>query len=71
MTNKKRHRFTPSIFSILYHGNSEERAVIRDNRLKKLDTSFPIVVTSYEIIMRDRRFLQASHHIIARVSHPY
>jgi hypothetical protein len=34
--------------------------MLRNNRLKKLDSSFPIVVTSYEIIMRDRRFLQVS-----------
>jgi hypothetical protein len=44
--------------------------VIRESRLKKLDTSFPIVVTSYEIIMRDRKFLQASLTIIARIPRP-
>ncbi|KAF9099152.1 hypothetical protein BGX23_003745 [Mortierella sp. AD031] len=50
-------RFVPGIPVELYHGMPEEREHKRNHKLKKLDSTFPIVVTSYEIIIRDRKFL--------------
>lgn len=52
------HRFTPDIPVLLYHGSKDERAALRSKHLGKVDKKFPIVVTSYEIIMNDRKFLQ-------------
>ena len=49
--------FAPGIPCVLYHGSKETRADIRSERLRTIDASFPIVVTSYEIIMNDRQFL--------------
>lgn len=51
-------RFAPSIPVLLYHGSKLERADLRANKLGKIDDNFPIVVTSYEIVMNDRKFLQ-------------
>jgi ATP-dependent DNA helicase len=52
-------RFTPDIPCVLYHGDKATREEIRNKRLSKKQSSdqFPIVVTSYEIIMNDRQFL--------------
>ncbi|KAF9929366.1 hypothetical protein FBU30_001632 [Linnemannia zychae] len=50
-------RFVPGVPVELYHGSQEEREHKRNHKLKKLDTTFPIVVTSYEIIIRDRKYL--------------
>ncbi|KAI1296078.1 hypothetical protein EDD11_007587 [Mortierella claussenii] len=50
-------RFVPGIPVELYHGTPEEREHKRNHKLKKLDSSFPIIVTSYEIVIRDRKFL--------------
>ncbi|CAG8730502.1 42094_t:CDS:10, partial [Gigaspora margarita] len=52
------HRFSPTIPCVLYHGTPEQRSHIRSRKLKKLDHTFPIVVTSYEIAMNDRKYLQ-------------
>ncbi|CAB5387945.1 unnamed protein product [Rhizophagus irregularis] len=52
------HRFTPTIPVVLYHGTPEQRSHIRTRRLKKLDHTFPVIVTSYEIVMNDRKYLQ-------------
>ena len=49
--------FAPSIPCVLYHGSKDTRADIRSERMRKIDKDFPIVVTSYEIIMNDRQFL--------------
>jgi len=53
-------KWTPSIPTVLYHGTPAERKQIRAKRLKdndqKTDT-FPVVCTSYEICMNDRKFL--------------
>ncbi|KAI8343635.1 SNF2 family N-terminal domain-containing protein [Chlamydoabsidia padenii] len=54
-------RFTPDIPVILYHGSKEERqhAINRKMPQKKQTAhDFPIVVTSYEIVMNDRKHLQ-------------
>jgi len=44
---------------VLYHGDKATREEIRKKRLSKSQNSqaFPIVVTSYEIIMNDRQYL--------------
>ncbi|KAK3146253.1 hypothetical protein QOZ80_3BG0263630 [Eleusine coracana subsp. coracana] len=54
-------RFTPSLASIIYHGDKAARAEIRRKFLPKtVSPDFPIVVTSYEMAMSDARFL--AHH---------
>jgi ATP-dependent DNA helicase len=53
-------RWTPDIHTLLYHGSKDERAQIRQDHLKMEDqkaVNFPVVVTSYEICMNDRKFL--------------
>ena len=55
-------RWTPSINAIQYYGSKDARAEIRNKKMKlgnQKDSEFPIVVTSYEIAMRDRKFLAA------------
>lgn len=55
-------RFTPDIPAVMYHGDPEERRNIRDRRLrmpkdKEAQKKFPMIVTSYELIIRDRKWL--------------
>lgn len=51
-------KWTPSIPAILYHGSKPQREEIRRQKLKNPGSpEFPVVVTSYEISMRDRKFL--------------
>ncbi|KAF2472867.1 SNF2 family helicase/ATPase-like protein PasG [Lindgomyces ingoldianus] len=51
-------KWTPSIPVVLYHGDKTERAKIRRTKLKNPGTDlFPVVVTSYEICMNDRKYL--------------
>lgn len=53
-------RWTPSIKTVLYHGSKDERAEIRRkmmNMKNQRDIDFPVVCTSYEICMNDRKFL--------------
>lgn len=42
----------------MYHGSPAERKEIRDTRLNKKGPGFPVVCTSYDISMRDRKYLQ-------------
>lgn len=52
-------RFTPSIPVILYHGTPADRENMRTQYLfKKTDKTYPIVVTSYNMIMNDSKFLR-------------
>ncbi|KAI8645899.1 SNF2 family N-terminal domain-containing protein [Parasitella parasitica] len=54
-------RFAPSINVILYHGSKSERQHLVNHKLKKLketNYAFPIIITSYEIIINDRKLLQ-------------
>lgn len=54
-------RFAPTINVLLYHGSKEERQhMINRKMMKKKETTmeFPVIVTSYEIVMNDRKFLQ-------------
>ncbi|KAI5291279.1 hypothetical protein KEM52_000213 [Ascosphaera acerosa] len=53
-------RWTPSIRTVLYHGTKEERAQLRRRRMRPQDqrrADFPVVCTSYEICMNDKKFL--------------
>lgn len=53
-------RWTPDIKTVLYHGSKDERAEIRRklmNPRNQRDMGFPVVCTSYEISMNDRKFL--------------
>jgi len=50
-------KFAPSLPAILYHGTIEERANIRKRKMKKVDENFPIIITSYEIVINDKKFL--------------
>jgi ATP-dependent DNA helicase len=53
-------RWTPEIKTIMYHGSKEERAEMRRKYMKMQDQQkfeFPVVCTSYEICMNDRKFL--------------
>ena len=51
-------KWTPTIPVILYHGSKAEREEIRRKKFKNPGSpEFPIVVTSYEICMNDRKFL--------------
>jgi ATP-dependent DNA helicase len=51
-------KWTPSIPVVLYHGDKKERTRLRRTQLKHPGTDqFPVVVTSYEICMNDRKYL--------------
>src|SRR5262245_19046546 len=52
-------RFTPDIPCLLYHGDKFTRESIRQKYFSKKQhgDTFPIVVTSYEIVMHDRQYL--------------
>jgi ATP-dependent DNA helicase len=51
-------KFTPDMPAILYHGSKEERAVLRKEKFKNPKSkSFPVIVTSYDICMNDRKYL--------------
>jgi ATP-dependent DNA helicase len=52
-------RWTPSIRTILYHGNKDDREKLRRSmKLKdQKNMEFPVVCTSYEICMNDRKYL--------------
>jgi ATP-dependent DNA helicase len=54
-------RFCPEFPAVLYHGSKQERAEIRTKRLptsQPITHDFPVIVTSFEIVMADRKFLQ-------------
>ncbi|PRP88099.1 helicase-like protein [Planoprotostelium fungivorum] len=48
-------RFAPKMTSLMYHGTKEEREQIRLKQMKKGLPS--VIVTSYQIVMIDRRYL--------------
>ncbi|EMC96345.1 hypothetical protein BAUCODRAFT_33675 [Baudoinia panamericana UAMH 10762] len=51
-------KWTPSIPVVLYHGSKPEREEIRRKRLRNPGSEdFPVICTSYEICMNDRKFL--------------
>ncbi|XP_021436069.2 lymphoid-specific helicase isoform X3 [Oncorhynchus mykiss] len=56
-------RFTPEVSVQLYHGPAKDRmALLKQIRKPQgLHNMFPVVVTSFEIAMIDRKFLQRFH----------
>ncbi|OOG00800.1 hypothetical protein ASPCADRAFT_202632 [Aspergillus carbonarius ITEM 5010] len=53
-------KWTPEIKTVLYHGSRDDRAELRRKFMNLKDqrsTDFPVVCTSYEICMNDRKFL--------------
>ncbi|KAI9671696.1 MAG: hypothetical protein M1831_003224 [Alyxoria varia] len=51
-------QWAPDIPVVLYHGSKQEREEIRRKRLRNPgNPNFPVVCTSYEISMNDRKFL--------------
>ena len=54
-------RFCPDFPAVLYHGSKTERAEILNKQLptsQPIKPDFPVIVTSFEILMADRKFLQ-------------
>lgn len=59
---KEFEKFTPSIPVCLYHGTKNERETMaRELLKKKKDKSWPAVITSYELILRDASFFGNVH----------
>lgn len=52
-------RWAPKIPVVMYHGNPQVRGQIRRQQLKgdSKGEKFPVVCTSYEICMRDKKYL--------------
>lgn len=51
-------KWTPDIPVVLYHGSKQEREKIRRTKLRKPgQEDFPVIITSYEICMNDRKHL--------------
>jgi ATP-dependent DNA helicase len=51
-------KWTPEIPVVLYHGSKQEREDIRQQKFKNPGSKdFPVICTSYEICMNDRKFL--------------
>jgi ATP-dependent DNA helicase len=51
-------KWTPEIPVVLYHGSKQERENIRRKHFKNPGSKdFPVICTSYEICMNDRKFL--------------
>ena len=53
-------KFCPDFPVILYHGSKQERAELRTRHLptsQPIKPTFPVIVTSFEIVMADRKFL--------------
>ena len=51
-------KWTPDIPVVCYHGSKADRAAIRQKQMRRPGSDrFPVVVTSYEICMNDRKFL--------------
>eukprot|EP00955_Chlamydomonas_euryale_P111468 366068-Chlamydomonas_euryale.AAC.6 len=54
-------RFCPDLPALMYHGTRQEREELRRTRLKNttpLSDDFPVIVTSFEIIIADAKYLQ-------------
>ncbi|KAJ1880340.1 putative ATPase [Coemansia sp. RSA 1722] len=52
------YRFAPTTPVLSYHGTPDERRDLRKRHLGRLDPGFPVVVTTYEIAMKDKQALQ-------------
>jgi ATP-dependent DNA helicase len=57
--NLYHYSFAPDIPVILYHGTVDERQHLRNKKMRRLDPdTFPVIVTSYEMVMNDRKYLE-------------
>ncbi|CAI5497252.1 unnamed protein product [Closterium sp. Naga37s-1] len=55
-------RFVPTANVLLYHGSKDVRTELREKHMpKQVREGFPIIVTSFEVAMFDRRQLQRYH----------
>jgi ATP-dependent DNA helicase len=69
-------RWTPNIKTVLYHGSKDHRAALRKKHMQMKnqgDMDFPVVCTSYEICMNDRKFLaqyQWRYIVVVRLVQP-
>ena len=52
-------RFAPRFPALAYVGTKLERSFLRERRLQTLNTNFPLIITTYEISMRDSKYLKA------------
>ncbi|GJD07552.1 Lymphoid-specific helicase [Galdieria sulphuraria] len=52
-------RFCPTVGTLLYHGSKEERTALRKKYFPSRNSNFyvPVIITSYEMIMRDKKYL--------------
>jgi ATP-dependent DNA helicase len=53
-------RWTPEIETVLYHATKDERAAIRQQQMNiknQAKMNFPVVCTSYDICINDRKYL--------------
>uniref|UniRef100_A0A7S0RU61 Uncharacterized protein n=1 Tax=Chlamydomonas leiostraca TaxID=1034604 RepID=A0A7S0RU61_9CHLO len=54
-------RFLPSCPAIMYHGSKQEREELRATKLRmeggRYPADFPVIITSYEIVIADVKFL--------------
>jgi ATP-dependent DNA helicase len=51
-------KWTPTVPVVLYHGSKQDREQLRKRHFKNPGTKdFPVIITSYEICMNDRNFL--------------
>ncbi|OQD82160.1 hypothetical protein PENANT_c023G07551 [Penicillium antarcticum] len=53
-------RWTPDIETVLYHATKDERAAIRQKQMNiknQAKMNFPVICTSYDICINDRKFL--------------
>ncbi|KTW30617.1 hypothetical protein T552_00333 [Pneumocystis carinii B80] len=51
-------KFSPGIPVLLYHGSKQERSELRKSKMGTMHPDFPIIVTSYEVIMNDKLYLK-------------
>ncbi|CAH0521038.1 unnamed protein product [Peronospora belbahrii] len=52
------HKWSPSMPVVIYHGTKQERKSMRKNELnamKKSNVDFPVVISSYEVMLADAR----------------
>lgn len=54
--------WTPTVPAVAFYGAKDDRARLFRQRLsKKVDANYPVVITSYEIILRERKRLAGIH----------
>ncbi|RHZ16106.1 hypothetical protein DYB37_008563 [Aphanomyces astaci] len=59
-------KFTPTIPAMIYHGTTQERKQMRVQQLKRgtqTNPDFPVIITSYEVIIRDASSFNAMGYV--------